>query len=360
MEWSVAPESACPDCGAEGQTAVKDGDVLCTNCGLVLDDHVIDDRAEWRTFEGEEDVGNRVGGATDLDTALLLGRQCLNTCIGRAQGGGTAAVPPPAASPSSVSVSAGASHIHRTQRRVECSDGDRLVRTDVQAMGGMIQASDMHLVQDSRNAAMRMFAAFRRKHVVIKDVSKRSCMAVCLLYGSRVNCPKSLGDVMRAFGVTKPNFTSARKLVNDTIKNDVDMRREFYRLSHGMGGDCRDGIKRVVCAVVPQSQRWPVQKRCFFLDDFAKRHNLVGSNDPERYTVALVMVACQDVGVKGIGEQVMTMSFDISLGTLRKHVRTLRETLEREHANERVADAGGPSATTTAASPVESTVYQGA
>lgn len=32
----------------------KSGDVICSECGLVLEDHVVDERPEWRTFEGED------------------------------------------------------------------------------------------------------------------------------------------------------------------------------------------------------------------------------------------------------------------------------------------------------------------
>ena len=41
----------CPDCG--GTRLVEDhanGDVVCRECGLVVESHIIDERSEWRTF----------------------------------------------------------------------------------------------------------------------------------------------------------------------------------------------------------------------------------------------------------------------------------------------------------------------
>ncbi len=53
----------CPDCGNTDVTRdPARGEVICTNCGLVLDSHVIDTGPEWRAFTSEErDRRARVG-----------------------------------------------------------------------------------------------------------------------------------------------------------------------------------------------------------------------------------------------------------------------------------------------------------
>ncbi|XP_058009423.1 transcription initiation factor IIB-like [Hevea brasiliensis] len=59
----------CTDC--KGNTEVildhTTGDSICSQCGLVLEDHFIDERSEWRTFADNDDDEdpNRVGAASD-------------------------------------------------------------------------------------------------------------------------------------------------------------------------------------------------------------------------------------------------------------------------------------------------------
>jgi transcription initiation factor TFIIB len=56
------------------------GDMICTECGLVVGDRVVDVGSEWRTFtndRGSEDR-SRVGGPENT----LLGSSDLSTIIG--------------------------------------------------------------------------------------------------------------------------------------------------------------------------------------------------------------------------------------------------------------------------------------
>merc|ERR1712142_99874 len=62
------------------------GDMICSECGLVVGDRVIDVGSEWRTFsndKGGEDR-SRVGGPENS----LLGSSDLSTIIGPSKAGG--------------------------------------------------------------------------------------------------------------------------------------------------------------------------------------------------------------------------------------------------------------------------------
>ncbi|MFW9983577.1 MAG: transcription initiation factor IIB [Candidatus Odinarchaeota archaeon] len=58
----------CSDCGTTD--VIRDpvrGEVICTNCGLVLDSHMVDHGPEWRAFTSEErDRRARTGGPIDF------------------------------------------------------------------------------------------------------------------------------------------------------------------------------------------------------------------------------------------------------------------------------------------------------
>jgi transcription initiation factor TFIIB len=75
----VQGPTRCPECGAT--KTIRDpsrGEVICANCGLVLDSHVIDSGPEWRAFTAEErDSRSRVGSPVDY----ALPDQDLSTTI---------------------------------------------------------------------------------------------------------------------------------------------------------------------------------------------------------------------------------------------------------------------------------------
>ncbi len=64
----VITYDSCPSCGSE--KTINDsatGDLLCSNCGTVLFQHMIDHGAEWRAFNNDErEKKSRVGAPLTL------------------------------------------------------------------------------------------------------------------------------------------------------------------------------------------------------------------------------------------------------------------------------------------------------
>lgn len=58
----------CPHCGSDSVSCdISTGDLVCKGCGSVLEQHVIDQGAEWRAFNSEEkDKKSRVGAPSTL------------------------------------------------------------------------------------------------------------------------------------------------------------------------------------------------------------------------------------------------------------------------------------------------------
>ncbi|RWW20577.1 hypothetical protein BHE74_00049071 [Ensete ventricosum] len=79
-------DAYCPDC-KRGTEVVFDhsaGDTVCSECGLVLEAHSIDETSEWRTFANESGDNDpvRVGGPTNP----LLADGGLSTVISKPNG----------------------------------------------------------------------------------------------------------------------------------------------------------------------------------------------------------------------------------------------------------------------------------
>ncbi|KAI3471614.1 hypothetical protein Pfo_028264 [Paulownia fortunei] len=77
----MSEESYCTDCRRETVVVLDraSGDAVCTECGLVLESHFIDETAEWRNFADDKDDHdpNRVGAPVDP----LLADAALSTVV---------------------------------------------------------------------------------------------------------------------------------------------------------------------------------------------------------------------------------------------------------------------------------------
>ena len=62
-------DTFCPDCKKHTEVAFDHsaGDTVCTECGLVLEAHSVDETSEWRTFANESNDNDpvRVGGPSN-------------------------------------------------------------------------------------------------------------------------------------------------------------------------------------------------------------------------------------------------------------------------------------------------------
>ena len=75
--------NACNSCSPTDHILVTDpqsGEVICSNCGQVLTEKILENRAEWRSFNTvEESTKSRIGAPTslarhDMGLATVIGR----------------------------------------------------------------------------------------------------------------------------------------------------------------------------------------------------------------------------------------------------------------------------------------------
>ena len=63
-EVKVEELTECSECKSEHIVRdYKRGEITCRNCGLVVDDQVIDQGPEWRAFDSEQNERRARGGA---------------------------------------------------------------------------------------------------------------------------------------------------------------------------------------------------------------------------------------------------------------------------------------------------------
>lgn len=62
---SERERNECPECGASGITNEKRGETVCQECGVVLEEDVVDRGPEWRSFDAQDKAEkSRVGSPT--------------------------------------------------------------------------------------------------------------------------------------------------------------------------------------------------------------------------------------------------------------------------------------------------------
>jgi len=62
---SKSERNECPECGAAGITNEKRGETVCRECGVVLEEDVVDRGPEWRSFDARDKAEkSRVGSPT--------------------------------------------------------------------------------------------------------------------------------------------------------------------------------------------------------------------------------------------------------------------------------------------------------
>jgi transcription initiation factor TFIIB len=75
---SYAFKLTCSDCKEDPPNLVEEfssGDLVCGSCGLVLQNHILDNRSEWRTFSNDDQGGDDPSRVGDAANSLLQGSQ---------------------------------------------------------------------------------------------------------------------------------------------------------------------------------------------------------------------------------------------------------------------------------------------
>jgi transcription initiation factor TFIIIB Brf1 subunit/transcription initiation factor TFIIB len=361
MQWpSYSPigyenDVKCGDCGSVH--FVLDwsaGDKVCTGCGLVLEGHIIDDRPEWRNYADSGSDKSRCGEAYDV----ALSQKPSSSSKGPAL---TTVIPnrrDTKHQQSSTLTTIDKMKLKRTHVMLNVDYKEKCLRSESSIMDGCMQSQFFSLPESLRISAIRLYTDFRKKRKVKQELQP-PLMAVCAMTASRQSAPRTLSEVCNAFGVDKKQVSNARKDLRKMMKEDADMMKEYGSLLCGKGGDTMDAMTRIVHTVfaygysnenphdgnlarhkASNAKRWNLLKRCKSFDEFAKRHDLVGSNDPERYAMAIVLVASQDMGLE-ITEDLFTSLYTVSTNTLAKHSKVLRTSLLAEGVIQIKGDGDG-------------------
>ncbi|MBE7180523.1 MAG: transcription initiation factor IIB family protein, partial [Terriglobus roseus] len=196
----------CRDCKENPPNIVEDssaGTLICGSCGLVLMDHVVDTRSEWRTFsndDGKDVDPSRVGDAAN---PLLNGDQ-LHTRV--AAGGNQSS--------------------RELQRAQGKSAGDKTAKGLLEAydkIGSLCEA--MHCPKNVSDTAKHIYKILDDARA-FKGKSQDALVASCIFIACRKsNVPRSFREITDMTRVPKKEigrtFKAVEKFLQDHQKKNI-------------------------------------------------------------------------------------------------------------------------------------------
>ncbi|SMR48178.1 unnamed protein product [Zymoseptoria tritici ST99CH_3D1] len=191
----------CRDCREDPPELREDhasGDLICENCGLVLQQRSIDTSSEWRTFSNDDQGNDDPSRVGDGPNALLNGAQ-LNTNIAFGDGGMRS------------------KELHRAQNKANHDKSNKLLLQAYKQIGALcdgwalpytVSESAKHIYKDADES--RLF----------KGKSQEALIAGCVFIACRRNnVPRTFREAMELTSVSKKEIGRTFKLLENFLMN---------------------------------------------------------------------------------------------------------------------------------------------
>jgi transcription initiation factor TFIIB len=185
------------------------GDMICSQCGLVVGDRIIDVGSEWRTFANDKESTDmtRVGAAEDP----TMDGHDLSTTIGRATG--------------SAGFDASGNPLYRNRNTESASDkAKRKANREIKEMAERLSAD-----QSIINSAYHIYHTVQ-KNKIIKGRSSNAIIAACMFIACRQqSCPRTFKEISAVSnnGTTIKDIGRCYKIIRKTLVSSNENSQGF-------------------------------------------------------------------------------------------------------------------------------------
>ena len=289
MATAVSPGEQCPECGGQLQ---QTGELVCTECHIVVDDAVIDPGPEWRHFT-DDDVDRR---RTGPPKTRKLHDGGLSTIIGtvndRAQLSGQ----------KRRRMERQRTHHTRAQTRSKAERNQRYALSQVQRIASALDCSD-----EVTERACQLFSDAQEAELTIGR-SIDALVPACILVAARqTTTVRTVEDIADAAHCSAEKIRRSRL----TLQRELDVRVPVF-----LPTDLLPSIFESLSGRVPKSVR---------IDSYRLAEAAETSTDirgsPSSLAAAAVYVA---VGSRGRwSQQEIAKAADISSASIRNHYEAL-------------------------------------
>ena len=291
MPW----DSRCPDCGSSDKIMNhREAELICKGCGLVLEDRMIDETFELRSYTNLDDVDNT---RYSYDKHGLL-----HSMIDASTSKGKSL-----AYWHSKSMASGTSHENTCAKRV---------MDHMKEFEGY--TSKVGIAEHALELAEEMFTALATIKNY-KGVNKRSAYAACIYFALQGKYTSHEIEVM--FDIPK-NFSKMCTQVQGHL-NEIDggsWSSIFYDKEY-KGNNGSDTIGRMVaCQVdIPQNEMRFITIQCKKVWDILKRDELLMNNNGQGVNIAIIYSVCISMGIAIQVEDVITFCTNFGFSVCRNN-----------------------------------------
>lgn len=191
----------CADCRVDPPELREDhqsGDLICADCGLVLQQRFIDTSSEWRTFSNDDQGNDDPSRVGDGPNALLNGAQ-LATNIAFDGGG------------------ARSRELNRAQNKTNLDKGNKALLQAYKQIGALCEG--WQLPSSVSDTAKHLYKQADESKL-FKGKSQEALIAGCVFLACRRNgVPRSFREVMELTKVSKKEIGRTFKLLENFLQN---------------------------------------------------------------------------------------------------------------------------------------------
>lgn len=189
----------CKDCRDDPPDLYEDhqsGDMICANCGLVLQQRTIDQSSEWRTFSNDDQGNDDPSRVGDGPNALLNGAQ-LNTNIAFGDGGMRS------------------KELHRAQNKSSLDKGNKSLLQAYKQIGALCDGWE--LTTSVSDTAKHLFKDAEESRL-FKGKSQDALIAGCIFLACRRNgVPRSFRELTELTKVNKKEIGRTFKVLEQFL-----------------------------------------------------------------------------------------------------------------------------------------------
>lgn len=288
-------QTQCPDCGSSRLVLCSDGDEVCTNCGLVVNDCRIQETAEYRNYDDGVDRNHYGSGPTLKDIAADKPR------LGTTE---------PKTAP-------------RTFGSSNCDQALDKNLTEMRTKMTLLRVNPFHQ-QRAEASFVKDWNARRGK----RGADKNCVMAACL-YAATDNM-MSVDEIMARFGIThKKKFSEGQQQLkaNGAVPSPKGIHENNVMKANKYVADIQGLMPGLT-----SKEKIQVGGACLRIDDMMVQQGVRGSKNTYIYNKAVVLVALEQSG-RSVDREMLSANANLnSVDTIIHHQKEIRECLRKEGA----------------------------
>ena len=310
----IGNEKNCPECGGNNIfTDYTRGEFVCRDCGLVLDDRLMDRSAEWRSFTPqEEQKRSRVGAPL----SLLRPDKGLTTQIGGQPGDLSSGK-------MTASKRAKIRRLRWVNKRSR-SGQERNLRKALRELARLSSALGLpsHVQQEAAGIYRRAL-----KKNLIRGRSISSMIGAALYLACRLQkIPRTLRDIVNVSQVSEKDLSKAFRVLIEELKvrrAPLDVKKLVFRLGSSL------------------KLTMPTQKKAIELLEQVKDKNIMAGKNPTSMAASVLYLACIITGERRTQQQIADIANTTPV-TLRNRVKEIIKLLGLENIEVKRGAAAAP------------------